>query len=829
MRSNWHRALLVSFVLIMSSLAGCIGTDDEDELEEGQYGTVMVSTYHVGEIVKAIAGDTVNIQMMSQDNIPVHDYEPSLEDIVRLGDADLFLYHGLGLEPWAESTLEGLGSDAPANAEVHTMPTGEITLDYETMLVDKLCDSLSSPSATVIHMLAEHAEDAEELHGEDGVHNLGFPEDGHDDHDDHGDEDHGDDDHGDEDHGDDDHDDHEDHGDDDHDDHDDHGDHDEHDHGDHEMLMPEDSLEASSDCPTGTVISVYHFEAGEYMLEFEGEDVETFMMAIAAMGGAHHHHHDHGDHDDHDDHGDDDHGDDDHGDDDHDDHDDHGDHGDDDHGEHDEDMHAEDVMAMFDSNSDGYLSLEEFMEGMESMEDEDDHDHDHGNETHDDGNETHDDDHDFEHEFEEAFFGHYFNEADADGDGLLDMAELETLAETMNNMEGDVEMDLMIEIYMTIFDEDENGVLSVEEFTEMMEMMMLMDEDDHDDHDDHDHGEHDEDEMVCYDMSTHTVNNSYTNQTDCEAAGLMWTAANSGPGSDDDHDDDMNMTAMAEMMFAMFDTNEDGSLDESEVHTMMEGMMGEEHEEGVAFIGLHIEEEGEYGIALPAGVELHVLTAGGHEGHDHGSHDDHADDEEGHDDHGDEDDHDDHADEDDHDDHAEEELAYDPHSWLDPVAMIAQTDVVLAKLIEVFPDGEDVFTENANAFKAELVALDEKYEALTSNCADATVAANHNAYSYLAYRYDIEFVTVHGLDPEGEPSPENVAEVIEHIEEEGITVLFVEEYTDQSAVQSIVDESGVVIKTLYTMEMAPMDPSDDYLSLMNKNYDSLEEGMSCSA
>ena len=904
MRSNWHRALLVSFVLIMSSLAGCIGTDDEDELEEGQYGTVMVSTYHVGEIVKAIAGDTVNIQMMSQDNIPVHDYEPSLEDIVRLGDADLFLYHGLGLEPWAESTLEGLGSDAPANAEVHTMPTGEITLDYETMLVDKLCDSLSSPSATVIHMLAEHAEDAEELHGEDGVHNLGFPEDDHDDHDDHGDEDHGDDDHGDEDHGDDDHDDHEDHGDDDHDDHDDHGDHDEHDHGDHEMLMPEDSLEASSDCPTGTVISVYHFEAGEYMLEFEGEDVETFMMAIAAMGGAHHHHHDHGDHDDHDDHGDDDHGDDDHGDDDHDDHDDHGDHGDDDHGEHDEDMHAEDVMAMFDSNSDGYLSLEEFMEGMESMEDEDDHDHDHGNETHDDGNETHDDDHgdeehhvchntvthantndseescgaytylenhtmdnqtftgcyntmthqvtwdnesacgaymwmdpadhghddhDFEHEFEEAFFGHYFNEADADGDGLLDMAELETLAETMNNMEGDVEMDLMIEIYMTIFDEDENGVLSVEEFTEMMEMMMLMDEDDHDDHDDHDHGEHDEDEMVCYDMSTHTVNNSYTNQTDCEAAGLMWTAANSGPGDDDDHDDDMNMTAMAEMMFAMFDTNEDGSLDESEVHTMMEGMMGEEHEEGVAFIGLHIEEEGEYGIALPAGVELHVLTAGGHEGHDHGSHDDHADDEEGHDDHGDEDDHDDHADEDDHDDHAEEELAYDPHSWLDPVAMIAQTDVVLAKLIEVFPDGEDVFTENANAFKAELVALDEKYEALTSNCADATVAANHNAYSYLAYRYDIEFVTVHGLDPEGEPSPENVAEVIEHIEEEGITVLFVEEYTDQSAVQSIVDESGVVIKTLYTMEMAPMDPSDDYLSLMNKNYDSLEEGMSCSA
>ena len=365
MRTNWHRALLVSFVLIMSSLAGCIGTDDDDELEEGQYGTVMVSTYHVGEIVKAITGDTVNVEMMSTKNIPVHDYSPALDDIVRLGDADLFLYHGLGLEPWVEGTLEGLGSDAPAYDMVHTMPTGESSLDYETMLVDKLCDSLNGPSATVIHMLVEHAEDADELHGDDGAHNLGFPEGDHDDHDE-------------------DHDEH------DHDDHGDREDHDDHDHGDHEMLMPEDRLQASSDCPSGTYISIYHFEAGEYMLEFEGEDVETFMMAIAQMGGAHHHH-DHGDH------GDDDH--DDHSDDDHDDHSDDmvcydmsthtvdfsitteedctaaglmwtaansGPGGDGDHGDHDEEeMHAEDVMAMFDSNNDNKLSLEEFLEGME--------------------------------------------------------------------------------------------------------------------------------------------------------------------------------------------------------------------------------------------------------------------------------------------------------------------------------------------------------------------------------------------------------------------------------------------------------------------------------
>ena len=1099
MRTNWHRALLVSFVLIMSSLAGCIGTDDDDELEEGQYGTVMVSTYHVGEIVKAITGDTVNVEMMSTNNIPVHDYSPALDDIVRLGDADLFLYHGLGLEPWVEGTLEGLGSDAPAYDMVHTMPTGESSLDYETMLVDKLCDSLNGPSATVIHMLVEHAEDADELHGDDGAHNLGFPEGDHDDHDeDHDEHDHDDhdedrEDH--DDHSDDDHDeDREDHDEHDHDDHGDREDHDDHDHGDHEMLMPEDRLQASSDCPSGTYISIYHFEAGEYMLEFEGEDVETFMMAIAQMGGAHHHH-DHGDHgdDDHDDHSDDDH--DDHsddmvcydmsthtvdfsitteedctaaglmwtaansgpgGDDDHGDHDEHcvsvsaGDVAPADgtftysdgttidvetgavapedglyctnHDDHDEGMSAEYAMAMFDLDNDSHLTLEELMEGLESMEDDhdghddhddermfhcsstvggtpdteipfsqvndgtedcgdgsdepqdfdgdgtvdnwfdcmggstismelvndgtddcpegddeahDDHDDDnsnyydgcfvstdpndghyecwmedwrdedgnltntdgydedectelsnstwecehhedddHGDEehhvchntlTHANTNDSEDscgaysylenytmgnqtftgcynsmthqitwdnesvcgaymwmepadhghDDHDFEHEFQEAMFEHYFNEADANSDGLLDIDELDSMMDALMNTGDEMDVHVMTEIYMSIFDEDEDGMISLDELTELMEEMMSMD-DGHDDHDDH--GDHDEDEdMVCYDMSTHTVDHSITTEEDCTAAGLMWTAANSGPGGDDDHgdhDDEMDMTVMAEMLMMMFDADGDDSLSESELVAMFEGM-GEEHEEGVAFIGLHIEEEGEYGIALPEDVRLHVLMAGEDDGHDHGSHDDH-------------DDHDDHA-EDGHDDHAEEELAYDPHSWLDPVAMMAQVDIVLENLIEVFPEGEDLFTENANAFKAELAALDAKYETLTSNCSDRTVAANHNAYSYLAYRYDIEFVTVHGLDPEGEPSAEDVVEVVDHIKEEGITVLFVEEYTDPSSVQSIVDETGVSIETLYTMEMAPIDDTDDYLSLMNKNFDSLEAGMSCSA
>ena len=60
--------------------------------------------------------------------------------------------------------------------------------------------------------------------------------------------------------------------------------------------------------------------------------------------------------------------------------------------------------------------------------------------------------------------------------------------------------------------------------------------------------------------------------------------------------------------------------------------------------------------------------------------------------------------------------------------------------------------------------------------------------------------TVHGLDPEGEPTAADVEEVISKINEDEINVLFIEEYTQASSVDVIVDATGVEVMYLYTME-----------------------------
>jgi len=321
-------------------------------------------------------------------------------------------------------------------------------------------------------------------------------------------------------------------------------------------------------------------------------------------------------------------------------------------------------------------------------------------------------------------------------------------------------------------------------------------------------------EMVCYDISTHTLNMTLTTESDCQAAGLIWTAANSGP-SDGDHDDDHD------------ENNEtDGHDDHGE----------EEHHE-IGAVVIHIEAEGDYGFALPKDVELHVLMGeGGHDDHDDHSHDDHNETDD-HDDHNETDDHDDHNETDDHEEEIntdDQDFKYDPHSWLDPLSFAAQVDVVLEKLISTFPNGTSNFTENANSYKAQLQTLDDNFVAAfgdSGTCSvgghDKTIVANHNAYSYMSERYDIEIVTVHGLDPEGEPSPQDIVNVINHIKENDISVLFVEEYTNENAVNSIVEDTSISVQKLYTMEMAPIDTNDNYISMMNKNLNNLVNGIGC--
>jgi len=69
---------------------------------ESSKPVIAVSFYPLEFIVHRLIGNTYEVFPVVSSGVEPHDFEPSPQDIVRLQEADLFFYNGLGFEPWVE-------------------------------------------------------------------------------------------------------------------------------------------------------------------------------------------------------------------------------------------------------------------------------------------------------------------------------------------------------------------------------------------------------------------------------------------------------------------------------------------------------------------------------------------------------------------------------------------------------------------------------------------------------------------------------------------------------------------------------------------------------
>ena len=203
--------------------------------------------------------------------------------------------------------------------------------------------------------------------------------------------------------------------------------------------------------------------------------------------------------------------------------------------------------------------------------------------------------------------------------------------------------------------------------------------------------------------------------------------------------------------------------------------------------------------------------------------------EEGHDhEHAEEGDDHEHEDESEHEGDDHDHGGLDPHVWLDPTNMIAIADATAERLAEIDPDNADTFEANARDFGKRLRALDKQYETGLANCERSTIVTSHEAFGYLAARYDLEQVGIAGLDPGSEPSPEQLADITDLVRKDGITTIFTEELVSPAVAETVADETGADVATLDPIEGLSDDTANEtYVSLMEQNLDALKEANGC--
>lgn len=179
---------------------------------------------------------------------------------------------------------------------------------------------------------------------------------------------------------------------------------------------------------------------------------------------------------------------------------------------------------------------------------------------------------------------------------------------------------------------------------------------------------------------------------------------------------------------------------------------------------------------------------------------------------------------------SESEEGSDPHFWLDPINMSTQTDIIADALIQIDPANTEEYNKNRAALKLDLAELDTEYKNGLANCQLHEIVTSHNAFAYLAKRYNFNTFHILGLSPEEDPSPKNIAEIIDVAKNKNIKYIFFETMASPKLSQTIAQEIGATTLVLHPIEgLSGEDISNnkDYLQLMRENLTNLRTAMLC--
>jgi zinc transport system substrate-binding protein len=167
----------------------------------------------------------------------------------------------------------------------------------------------------------------------------------------------------------------------------------------------------------------------------------------------------------------------------------------------------------------------------------------------------------------------------------------------------------------------------------------------------------------------------------------------------------------------------------------------------------------------------------------------------------------------------------DPHVWLDPIRFAEIGQALAARLGELAPEQAEDFASRATTLATELRALDEQLRQGLAGCERREIVTSHDAFGYLAERYDLEQIAVTGLTPEDEPTPRRLAEVARLAKERGVTTIFFEELVSPRTAESLAREVGARATVLSPLEGPP--EQGDYLSAMRSNLAVLQSALGC--
>lgn len=169
----------------------------------------------------------------------------------------------------------------------------------------------------------------------------------------------------------------------------------------------------------------------------------------------------------------------------------------------------------------------------------------------------------------------------------------------------------------------------------------------------------------------------------------------------------------------------------------------------------------------------------------------------------------------------------DPHVWGDPENAIAMTEAIRDRLIELSPEDEAEFEENAADLIAELERVDKWISAqiATIPVAQRKLVTTHDAFQYFTNAYDLEMAgTLIGISTEEQPSAQTVKNLANDIRKMQIPAIFAETTINPQLIKTVAEEAGVKLapQELYSDSVgAAGSEGDTYVKMLVANTKSI--------
>jgi ABC-type Zn uptake system ZnuABC Zn-binding protein ZnuA len=164
-----------------------------------------------------------------------------------------------------------------------------------------------------------------------------------------------------------------------------------------------------------------------------------------------------------------------------------------------------------------------------------------------------------------------------------------------------------------------------------------------------------------------------------------------------------------------------------------------------------------------------------------------------------------------------------PHLWTSPFLVLNYLNVIRDAVVALDPGSTEIFDANYVKLSAIATELDKAVKTATATVppANRKLLTYHDAYAYFADRYG--YKVVGAIQPQSfeEPSPKDIANLIDQVKTEGVVSIFGSEVFPSPVLEQIGKETGVrYVDTLRDDDLlgGPGDKDHSWAALMRSNY-----------